>query len=168
MNLVATLPDGTRQTLLDVPKWDFAWQDQYAYRQRQRLPAGTRLDAEVVWDNSTDNPDNPHNPPVAVRWGEQSQEEMGSLMIAVMVPDDATLETLNGALASHIADKLILAMVQNRPIDSDTRRALPGGPEIIKRHDKNGDGTLDHDERLPFRALLQLTGVPRQILDSSP
>lgn len=168
MNLVATLPDGTRQTLLDVPRWDFAWQDQYAYRQRLRLPAGTRLDAEVVWDNSTDNPDNPFSPPVAVRWGEQSEEEMGSLLLAVMVPDDAALETLNGALASHIADKLVTAMAKNSPLDADTRRVLPGGPDILKRHDKNGDGTLDKDERAPFRALLQLTGVPRQILDSSP
>lgn len=168
MNLVATLPDGTRQTLLDVPRWDFAWQDQYAYRQRLRLPAGTRLDAEVVWDNSTDNPANPHNPPVAVRWGEQSIEEMGSLMIAVMVPDDTALETLNGALAAHIADKLVTAMAKNSPLDDDTRRALPAGADFLKRHDKNGDGSLDQDERAPFRALLQLTGVPRQILDSSP
>ena len=168
MNLTATLPDGSRQPLLDVPQWDFAWQDQYAYRQRIRLPAGTRLDAEVVWDNSTDNPDNPHSPPVAVRWGEQSTEEMGSLMLAVKVPDDTTLETLNGALAGHIADKLVTSMAKNNPLDADTRRLLPGGRDILKRHDKNGDGTLDHEERAPFRSLLQLTGVPRQILDSSP
>jgi len=168
MSLTATLPDGTRQPLLEVPKWDFAWQDQYAYRQRIHLPAGTRLDAEVVWDNSADNPDNPARPPVTVRWGEQSQEEMGSLMLAVVLPDDAALETLNGALAEHIADKLIVAATQNRSLDDDMRRALPGGPELLKRHDRNGDGMLDHEERRPFRALLQLTGAPRRILDSSP
>jgi hypothetical protein len=168
MHLTATLPDGTRQTLLDIPRWNFAWQDQYAYRQRIPLPAGTRLDAEVVWDNSTDNPDNPFNPPVTVRWGEQSQEEMGSLLLAVMVPDDIALESLNNALAAHIADKIVLAATQNRPLDPQARRALPNAAELLKRHDRNGDGTLDHDERLPFRALLQLTGVPRQILDSSP
>jgi len=168
MNLTATLPDGSRQVLLDVPQWDFAWQEQYAYRQRIRLPAGTRLDAEVVWDNSPGNPQNPSHPPVTVRWGEQSTEEMGSLLLAVVVPDDATLETLSGALAAHIADKLVASIASNRPLDADTRRTLPGGPDALKRHDKNGDGTLDHDERAPFRALLQLTGVPRQILDSSP
>lgn len=167
MSLTATLPDGTKQTLLDVPRWNFAWQDQYAYRQRLQLPAGTRLDAEVVWDNSADNPQNPHRPPITVRWGEQSQEEMGSLLVAVMLPDDAALETLNGALAAHIADKLVVAATQNRQIDPNARRLLPAA-DLLKRQDKNGDGLLDYDERLPFRSLLQLTGVPRLILDSSP
>ena len=168
MSLMAIFPDGTRQTLLDVPQWNFAWQDQYAYRKRHRLPAGTRLEAEVVWDNSADNPDNPFSPPVAVRWGEQSEEEMGSLMLAVALPDDAALESLNGALAAHIADTLVVSAVLNKPVDKSIRRALPAIPEMLKRHDHNGDGTLDEKERLPFRSLLQLTGIPRRLLDSSP
>jgi hypothetical protein len=45
---------------------------------------------------------------------------------------------------------------------------LPAIPEMLKRHDHNGDGTLDEKERLPFRSLLQLTGIPRRLLDSSP
>ncbi len=167
MNLTATFPDGSRRILLDVPKWNFAWQDQYAYRERLRLPAGTRLDAEVVWDNSADNPQNPHRPPVTVRWGEQSQEEMGSLLVAVVLPDDTALETLNGALAAHIADKLVLAALNNRALDPQARRALPAAA-ILMRQDLNGDGVLDYDERQPFRSLLQLTGIPRMILDSSP
>ena len=48
------------------------------------LPRGTRLDAEIHWDNSAGNPNNPSNPPVRVTWGEQSKDEMGALtLIAV-------------------------------------------------------------------------------------
>ena len=48
------------------------------------LPRGTRLDAEIHWDNSAENPHNPASPPIRVTWGEQSKDEMGALtLIAV-------------------------------------------------------------------------------------
>ena len=68
LQMTATLPTGKQLNLLDIPDWDFSWQEQYQFRDFIKLPKGTRLDSMVVWDNSAANPNNPTVPPVRVRW----------------------------------------------------------------------------------------------------
>jgi hypothetical protein len=96
LKLTATLPNGEVKTLLLIDDWDFAWQDRYFFADFVPLPKGTRLDAEVHWDNSAENPHNPSSPPIPVTWGEQSKDEMGSVSL-IAVPrvqaDYATLQT---------------------------------------------------------------------------
>ena len=75
MTIEAALPDGRVEPLLSVPRYDFNWQRQYALAEPRRLPAGTRLLVRAGFDNSDRNPANP-DPTVAVRYGEQSFEEM--------------------------------------------------------------------------------------------
>lgn len=76
MTVTATLPSGAKQTLIDVPDWDFSWQGFYAYKQPVHLPAGSRIDLVAHYDNSEDNPRNPSHPPKLVTWGEQTTDEM--------------------------------------------------------------------------------------------
>jgi peroxiredoxin len=71
----ALLPDGTREVLLDVPRFDFNWQHSYYLAQPKRLPRGTELRCIAHYDNSEENPTNP-NPAATVRWGDQSWDEM--------------------------------------------------------------------------------------------
>ncbi|MDX1964277.1 MAG: hypothetical protein SFX18_14075 [Pirellulales bacterium] len=77
----AELPNKTTRNLLFIPDWDFNWQDTYHYQRRFILPRGTVIRAEFVWDNSADNPRNPHNPPVRVLHGEQSADEMAGIIL---------------------------------------------------------------------------------------
>src|SRR5262249_13713191 len=63
MKLTATLPDGSTKGLLWISDWDFGWQDSYFYKEPFALPKGTRLDVEIVYDNSAGNPRNPNRPP---------------------------------------------------------------------------------------------------------
>jgi hypothetical protein len=96
LKMTATLPDGEVKTLLLINDWDFAWQDRYFFQDLIPLPAGTRLDAEIHWDNSPDNPRNPSKPPIRVTWGEESKDEMGSISLIVVpqrAEDLSTLET---------------------------------------------------------------------------
>jgi len=72
----AVLPDGTERLLIDIPDWNFNWQDDYRFAQPFKLPKGTRLDVEAVYDNSAENPDNPSSPPERVTWGESTKDEM--------------------------------------------------------------------------------------------
>jgi hypothetical protein len=72
---VATYPDGKQEVLLDVPRYDFGWQTNYRLAEPKRMPLGTLLDCSAHFDNSADNPSNP-NPKVAVRFGDQTFEEM--------------------------------------------------------------------------------------------
>ena len=85
MTATATLPDGTVKPVLSIRDWDFAWQSYYEYAQPLRLPAGTRLEASWTFDNSADNPANPSNPPRRVGFGEQTTDEMGVLILDVIV-----------------------------------------------------------------------------------
>ena len=71
----AEYADGTREILLDVPHYDFNWQNTYELAQPKRMPKGSKLHCVAHYDNSADNLANP-NPKRAVMWGDQTWEEM--------------------------------------------------------------------------------------------
>ena len=66
--------DKTIEPLLRV-NYHFHWQTSYRLAEPLPLKAGTQLQAVAWYDNSRDNPHNP-DPDAAVRWGEQTYEEM--------------------------------------------------------------------------------------------
>jgi hypothetical protein len=68
-------PDGTSETVLSVPKYDFNWQLFYYLAEPLVLPKGTRIDCVAHFDNSPNNPDNA-DPTKEVTWGDQSWDEM--------------------------------------------------------------------------------------------
>jgi hypothetical protein len=113
MRLTATLPDGSVKTLLSIGDWDFAWQDRYFFEGYVSLPKGTRLDGEVVWDNSPSNPRNPKSPPVAVAWGEESGEEMGSVSVAVVAKNEDELSMLQDAFRKHVRGAAMSRMMKD-------------------------------------------------------
>lgn len=76
MKATATFPDGKVEPLIWVKDWNFNWQDQYHFARPFKLPKGTRLDVQAVYDNSSKNPLNPNSPPKNVKWGEQTNDEM--------------------------------------------------------------------------------------------
>jgi len=72
---IAHYPDGTDETLLSVPKYDFNWQITYELAQPKTLPKGTKIEVIAHFDNSSANKFNP-DPTKDVRWGDQTWEEM--------------------------------------------------------------------------------------------
>lgn len=68
-------PNGDRELLLDVPKYDFNWQVPYALTKFRDIPAGSTIECTAWYDNSKANPSNP-DPTKTVRWGQQTWEEM--------------------------------------------------------------------------------------------
>ena len=75
MIYIAHYPDGTAETLLSVPKYDFNWQITYQLAKPKVLPKGTQLEVIAHFDNSANNKFNP-DPTKDVRWGDQTWEEM--------------------------------------------------------------------------------------------
>ncbi|HEY1109757.1 MAG TPA: putative Ig domain-containing protein, partial [Opitutaceae bacterium] len=71
----AVYPGGATEVLLNVPNYNFDWQSLYRLAQPKRLPAGTVLRVVGAFDNSAQNPYNPH-PAATVRFGEQTDDEM--------------------------------------------------------------------------------------------
>ncbi len=71
----ALYPDGRKETIMHCPKFDFNWQLGYQYEKPLNMPKGTKILCTATFDNSANNPSNP-NPNVAVRFGEQTWDEM--------------------------------------------------------------------------------------------
>jgi hypothetical protein len=107
MTLTATLPDGKTITLLSIPDWDFNWQDQYIFQQDVSLPKGTVLHSKLVYDNTSNNPRNPSNPPVRVKWGEQTTDEMGSMILRLTAENDEELKSLQASYRAHLRDAFL-------------------------------------------------------------
>jgi hypothetical protein len=68
-------PDGREEVVLRVPKYDFNWQLTYRLAEAKLIPKGSTLKVTMHYDNSRGNRYNP-DPSAAVRWGEQTWEEM--------------------------------------------------------------------------------------------
>ena len=69
------LPDGKRETMLDVPRYDFQWQMSYYLKEPRHVPAGTWLLVTGAFDNSAANPANPDSHK-QIFFGQQSWDEM--------------------------------------------------------------------------------------------
>jgi hypothetical protein len=67
----AVYPDGKKEILLSVPKFDFNWQTMYRLETPMHLPKGTRIHCTAHYDNSDKNPANP-DPTKEVYWGDQT------------------------------------------------------------------------------------------------
>ena len=90
----AELPDGKELGLIWIEDWDFNWQDDYRFAEPVFLPAGATVVMEYTYDNSANNPRNPHDPPERVRYGLHSADEMGDLTIQVLPRRDEDLPRL--------------------------------------------------------------------------
>ena len=88
MTYIAHYPDGTGETLLSVPKYDFNWQITYELATPKVLPKGTKLEVIAHYDNSTANKFNP-DPTKDVRWGDQTWEEMMIGFFSTVAPPTA-------------------------------------------------------------------------------
>ena len=84
MKIDAKYPTGERETLLNVPHYDFNWQIVYYEQNPLHLPKGTTLELTAHWDNSPNNKWNP-DPKDTVHWGDQSWQEMLAAPMAVIV-----------------------------------------------------------------------------------
>ncbi len=136
MDLIANYPNGEKQSLINIPKYDFDWQLFYYPQKQVPLPAGTRLDIVAHYDNSNANPINP-DPNVAVGFGTQTNDEMMFNVFEFVAdegvsPVPASDETRRDALVASL------------PADATYRVDLPMGrnPLPTALHlPKSGDGT---------------------------
>lgn len=101
MEIFATKPGGEIEWLLHIKDWDFNWQDDYRYRGSVELPAGAKVTMRYHFDNSADNPRNPHDPPQRVRYGLRSADEMANVALQVLPARESDVAVLREALMRH-------------------------------------------------------------------
>lgn len=89
MQIVADLPDGHKEMLLSVPKYEFNWQFTYREKDPVYLPKGTRIEVLAHFDNSANKAGNP-DPQRNIRWGSASENEMMDAWIEYLDVGPAT------------------------------------------------------------------------------
>jgi len=71
----ATLPNGTRQWLIRIPRWDLNWQAVYRYRAPVFLPKGAVISMRFHYSNSTAR---------WVRAGNEASDKMSHLWLQIL------------------------------------------------------------------------------------
>jgi len=77
----AITPDGEVVPLVRINDWDFNWQSTYVFREPLTLPEKSVIYAEGVYDNTSNNPENPNVPPKTVTYGWNTTDEMMNLIM---------------------------------------------------------------------------------------
>ncbi len=76
MTFIAHSPNGEKETLLSIPNYNYAWQQNYRWEPgTKKFSKGTRIEVIAHFDNSSFNPWNP-DPKAEVRFGPQTFHEM--------------------------------------------------------------------------------------------
>lgn len=91
------LPDGTKQALISLPRYDFNWQRTYTFTDPVKVPAGAKIVATYWYDNSVRNPANP-DPKETIVWGPQSWEEMHYTSLYYQWTDETVAKEADGTV----------------------------------------------------------------------
>lgn len=141
-------PDGKQKLLLSLPRYDFNWQRDYTFAEPINVPAGSKLIAHYVYDNSKRNPSNP-DPNKTVAWGDQSWDEMLFTRIRYRWagetsdrPNEYDKELTAGRLMGMLDDNL------DGKVEKSELKGRIG--EKVSQYfgllDRNHDGVLDKTE----------------------
>ncbi len=147
MQVWITRPDEERESVFWIDRWDFDWQNQYHYREPLQLAAGTKVEIELTYDNSVDNPNNPNDPPKRVRWGEQTTDEMGSVTLLLVAKQVSDTETLQAAIKRHRLSSMASGA---RRSAGEFGGMLDGMVDRLMQLDQNKNGRIEKDE-IPAR-----------------
>ena len=94
-SLEAVYPDGRREMLARVDKYNHSWQISYKFADdvAPLLPKGTMLMITSTWDNTAENPNNPDHRQWVV-FGQRGVDEMSHLWLGVTYLSDDQYERL--------------------------------------------------------------------------
>jgi tetratricopeptide (TPR) repeat protein len=167
MLITATWPDGTAKTLLHIPQWSFHWQQDYRYQTPIALPRGTVLKMRYTYDNSAGNEANPHSPPVRVRLGPSSSDEMAELGLQVVTASLADAARLVQSFDDRDTQANVVLgeqRVRERP-DSAEYRAFLGKSYVEAGRAADAVPHLETAVRLDPRAAASESDLGSALLD---
>jgi mono/diheme cytochrome c family protein len=144
MKVDAKLPDGSVQPLIWIKDWDFNWQGSYRYASPMKLPKGTEIDMQYIYDNSDSNPRNPSNPPKRVTFGEQTTNEMGFTFIQLTLDTPALVPEFQRDANAQFVASLLDGNLDSEEFGPQQTARLK---MLLNFFDKNKNGRIDPDER---------------------
>ena len=164
-------PAGKRETILNVPFYDFNWQRMYEFDKPINIKAGSKVVATYIYDNSKRNPANP-DPTKPIVWGDQSFEEMFYTSLRYRWADETVEKQTNydqllnktrllGMLDDNLDDK-----VQEAELRGTFKDQLSGGKFAFV--DKNKDGGIDQTEFEAVMGMMRRPGAPAPAAQAAP
>jgi hypothetical protein len=156
MKVDARLPDGSVTPLIRIKDWDFNWQGQYRYKQPIKLPKGTKIELEYVYDNSAGNPHNPSHPPVRVRFGEQTKDEMALAFLGLVLPSPEDVQPFQRAVVLQYLEDFVRLTENLNDLPPEVPQAMANRLRLaLALFDRNHDGKLDAEERANLLKFIQ-------------
>jgi hypothetical protein len=156
MKINARLPDNSVIPLIWIKDWDFNWQGQYRYKEPIKLPKGTRIELEYVYDNSAGNPHNPSSPPVRVRFGEQTKDEMALAFLGIVLPSPADVQPFQRAVVLQYVEDFVRLTENVNDLPEEIPPAMAMRLRMgLALFDRNHDGKLDAQERENLLRVIQ-------------
>ncbi|MGZ3375480.1 MAG: redoxin domain-containing protein [Phenylobacterium sp.] len=155
-NLKIRYPDGSEKQILNVPHYDFNWQRMYEFAEPIKVPAGSKLIATYIYDNSKRNAANP-DPNKEIVWGDQSFEEMFYTSLRYRWVDETAAKQTR---YDEDMEKTRLIAMMDSNLDGKIQKSELRGPigEAILPHfeqlDVNKDGGIDAKEFEPVLKML--------------
>ncbi|MBV9624911.1 MAG: tetratricopeptide repeat protein [Acidobacteria bacterium] len=145
LKAIATLPDGSSQTLIHIPRWNLNWQAVYRYAEPVFLPKGSTIRMRYIYDNSGENPLNPNHPPERVRGGNRARDEMAHLWLQVL---PRNLEPNQGDPRMALQEALARHGIQNNPADFASHYNLGA---MLAARGKTADAIQEYETALRIR-----------------
>ncbi len=114
--------DGSIDPLIHIPEWDFNWQGTFYFERFVVAEKDAVIHAIASYDNTTENPNNPNDPPIFVTWGEGTEDEMYYLPL-LYVPynqgdEDVVFgETTNTNDTNHATDRNVIFDIYPNPVE---------------------------------------------------
>jgi len=156
-------PNGKLEELLSLPRYDFNWQRHYTFATPIKVPAGSKLIAHFIYDNSKNNPSNP-DPTIKVTWGEQSFQEMLYMPLTYRWLDETTSHPVT---YDQDMNKTRMIGMFDTNLDGKLEKSeLKGqmGQQLLKYFDvldKNHDGYLDESELAAAQSMMGFGRRPK-------
>lgn len=147
------LPDGKRETILDIPAYDFNWQTTYVLARPRPLAEGSRFLCTAIFDNSEANLNNP-DPSQTVTWGDQTWDEMmiGYYHYSVPIQQNSAGVSRTEKAPAALRRVVRLKRFEQLDRDNDGKLARTDTPRSLfhafDQLDKNNDTILTREEVL--------------------
>ncbi len=161
-------PDGQEKELLSLPRYDFSWQRDYTFAEPVKVPAGSKLIAHFIYDNSKRNPANPDSSKTVV-WGDQSWEEMFYMAVRYRWTEETSKHLVN--YDEELNAGRMMGMLDSN-VDGRIEKAELKGRmgEMIGKYfdqlDTNHDGYLDKNELAAMQKMM--SSQRRRQADAKP
>ena len=162
----AIYPDGRKELLLDVPRYDYRWETLYSYRTPKTIPAGTRIEVLYRFNNSLARAGQKgFDSTQPVRYGPSGDDEM---MLAYVTYAEADLNGHVGSDATRATSDVAVHdfAAHNDAVDVERFRlgmtSLPGhaGVTVTFPNLTAEDPSLSTVETLRPGAVVSYVGGP--------